>query len=289
MKRPPRPRPLARRTPPARLPRTVRDRGTLALRAAPPLRAIGSLAVTPDKIEAVSPPVALPPALISNPVAQIPNLGAPPISVATPPVASAPVAGRNIMRRRGEFWDISYQQKHGVIADCRGLQYIALLVRDTSGGRDPIHAKELTALVTGRSAGAIELEADDTVLDAKAKSQLMKRLEELASERDRATAVEDFTRAARLDDEYEQIADELGRAGARRGATRRTTAFVHAGEKARKAVAKAIAEAIAKIAAHPELSPLAEHLTTTVRKGQWLSYNGSSDWQIDFVAPLPRK
>ena len=193
------------------------------------------------------------------------------------------------MRLRGEYWEISYQQHQGMVPDCRGLRYIALLVRDTSGGRNPIHAKELTALATGKPSGVIELEADHAVLDTKARNELMKRLEELTFERDRAVAVEDFARAERLEDEYEQIADELGRAGAKRGATRRKTAFVHDGEKARKAVAKAIAEAIARIAEHPDLSSLATHLTSAVRKGQWLSYSGSSDWQIDFTAPLPRK
>jgi hypothetical protein len=193
------------------------------------------------------------------------------------------------MALRGEYWDLSYRQRSGVVPDCRGLRYIAVLVRDASGGKDPIHAKELAALANGEHADSVELETDDEVLDSKAKKQLMKRLEDLAFERERAVAVEDFARATALDDEYEQIATELGRASAARGATRRKTSFVHAGEKARKAVAKAITEAIDKVAAHPDLAPLAEHFTSTIRKGQWLSYTGSVDWHIDFRAPLPRK
>jgi hypothetical protein len=193
------------------------------------------------------------------------------------------------MALRGEYWELCYQQRRGVVPDCRGLRYIAVLVRDTSGGRDPIHAKELAALATGEPSVSVELEIDDDVLDAKARTDLMKRLEEIAFERDRAVAVEDFTRATQLDDEYEQIADELGRAGAKRGASRKNTAFVHTGEKARKAVAKAISSAVARIAAHPNLEPLAEHLTSTLRKGQWLSYTGGADWLIDFSTPLPRK
>jgi hypothetical protein len=241
----------------------VRDRGTLALRAAPRLRGIGSLAVAA-------------PVATETPIA-------------TEPVAPAIRAAQDAMRLRGEYWEISYQQRKGVVSDCRGLRYIALLVRDAGEGRAPIHAKELAALASGTPPAAIELETDDAVLDTKARKQLLTRLEELASERDRAAAVEDFDRAARLDDEYEQIADELGRSGATRGKSRRKTAFVHAGEKARKAVAKAIAEAIGKIAAHPDLSSLAEHFTSSVRKGQWLSYRGGIDWQIDFSSPPPRK
>jgi hypothetical protein len=270
---------------PSRLPRTVRDRGALALRAAPKLRGIPSLAVTPEDSRDL--PLPAPPKLQAAAVTPEPVTGL--IPAATPQVAAAAKANRGSMTLRGEYWEISYQQHTGVIHDSRGLRYIALLVRDTAGGRDPIHAKELTAIATGEPPAAIELEMDDAVLDTKARKELMARLAEIAYERDRAAAVEDFTRATRLDDEYEQIADELGRAGATRGASRRKTAFVNAGEKARKAAAKAIVEAIGKIAAHPNLAPLAEHFTSTVRKGQWLSYSGATDWHIDFSAPLPRK
>ena len=219
---------------------------------------------------------------IPLPAAVIPEMVIPAVFPATLQVAAA-------MTLRGEYWEIRYQKSSGVILDSRGLRYIALLVRDTGSGREPIHAKELTARATGELSGGVELEMDDAVLDAKARKDLLARLEEIAFERDRAASVEDFTRAERLDDEYEQIADELSRAGATRGAGRRKATFAHAGEKARKAVAKAIVTAIGKIAAHPDLSPLAEHLGSTIRKGQWLSYNGSIDWHIDFSAPLLRK
>jgi hypothetical protein len=260
----------------------VRDRGALGVHAAPPLRAIGSLAVTPEISREV--PVVRPIA----PTVVTPPPPLPPLAVVTPKVAPV-VSAHDAMTLRGEYWEIDYDKHRGVIADCRGLRYIALLVRDTSGGRNPIHAKELTALASGSPSGAIELEKEDVVLDAKAKKELMKRLEEIAFERDRAAAVEDFVRAERLDDEYEQIAEELSRAGATRGRSRKKTAFVHAGEKARKAVAKAIAAAIRRIAVHPELKPLAAHFTATIRKGQWLSYTGSSDWRIELTAPPPRK
>lgn len=309
MKRPPPPRRLARRTLPSGLPRTVHSNRELppsARRGA----IIGSLAVTPDfeperpapqpvipvvvpvATPKVAPTVTLPkvaPAATTPKVA--PAATAPKVAPEAKPPKVAPPArvSHDQMALRGEYWELSYQQRHGVVPDCRGLRYIALLVRDTAGGRDPIHAKELSSLATGEPAVAVELEMDDDVLDAKARTQLMKRLEEIAFERDRAVAVEDFARATRLDDEYEQIAVELGRAGAKRGASRKNAAFVHTGEKARKAVAKAITTAIDRIAAHPDLAPLAEHLTSTLRKGQWLSYNGGADWHIDFSTPLPRK
>jgi hypothetical protein len=220
-------------------------------------------------------------------VALIPEVVIPAVSLATLKVAAA-TSGPGAMKLRGDYWEISYQQRSGVMVDCRGLRYLALLMRDTGNGREPIHAKELSARVTGEPSTAIELEMDDAVLDAKARKELLTRLEEIAFERDRAASIEDFARAERLEDEYEQIADELSRAGATRAGGRKAS-FSHAGEKARKAVAKAISTAIGKIAEHPDLSPLAEHLTSTVRKGQWLSYGGSIDWQIDISTPPRRK
>lgn len=194
----------------------------------------------------------------------------------------------NALRMRGEYWELTYGGRTAMVEDCRGLRYIALLVEQASAGRGPIHARELVALATGE-AGPIELEMADPVLDAAARKQLLSRLEELAGDRDRAAAAGDFDRAAKLDDEYERIGSEVSRAagpGKKHGAS---ASFGHAGEKARKAVSKAISEAISRVASCRELAPLAEHFTSAVRKGQWLSYGGSEGWHVDFRIPPPRK
>jgi hypothetical protein len=287
MKQPPRPRQIARPALQPGLPPTVKsnrekgERRRAAKPATKPARRRGLLAVASDIVAGIA-------QTIPQAATLIPEAVIPAVSLATLKVAGA-TAGLGAMTLRGDYWEISYQQRSGVILDYRGLRYIALLLRDTGPGREPIHAKELAARATGEPSAAIELERDDDVLDPKAKKELLTRLEEIAFERDRAASVEDFTRAERLEDEYEQIADELSRAGSTRGAGGRKATFVHAGEKARKAVAKAIATAIGKIAEHPDLSSLAEHLTSSLRKGQWLSYNGSTDWRIDFSAPPLRK
>jgi hypothetical protein len=187
---------------------------------------------------------------------------------------------------RGTFWEITYEGRGAIVEDSRGLRYIALLIQHAGPDRGPIHAKELAARANGQSA-AVELETKESVLDDRARRQLLARLTEVAAERDRACAVEAFDKAQELDAEYERIAAELSRAAAPRG--RRAATFSDAGEKARKAVGKAISEAIARIASHPELSSLAQHLTSTIRKGQWLSYSGNANWRIDLTGPLPRR
>ena len=135
-------------------------------------------------------------------------------------------------------------------------------------------------MAAGQPAGAVELTAAHPLLDGIARTQLTARLEELASERRAATSNNDRSRLDAIDEEYERIADALAEGSCGTGRPRRGT-FGTDGEKARKAVSKAISEAISKIALHPELSGLAEHLTSAVHKGLWLSYAGGIDWEID--------
>ena len=179
---------------------------------------------------------------------------------------------------RGEYWEIRCEGRSSLVEDCRGLRYIAVLIRNAQSSSGPIHAKELVALATGQSSVPIELESRDDLLDAPARTQLLKRLEEIAFAR--AGAKDDET-AATLDEEYERIADALGQvASGRRG-----NAFNSAGEKARKAVGKAISEAIARIESCPDVADLARHLTVSIRKGLWLSYIGTVEWTIAFECP----
>jgi hypothetical protein len=208
-----------------------------------------------------------------------------PVAALTTPVAEV----SNALIMRGEYWEARYGGRTLMLDDCRGLRYIALLIRDAGPGKGPLHAKELVVLASGHEPGTTELERADDLLDAVAQRQLIERLEEIGSERDRACAAEDFRRAAELDAEQERIAEELSHAAPPSTGRRRRAAFSHAGEKARKAVGKAISEAIVRIASYPDRSALAEHLVSTIHKGQWLSYSGSADWHIDFHSPLPRK
>ena len=188
---------------------------------------------------------------------------------------------------RGDFWELRYGGRSALVEDSRGLRYIALLIQNAAANRGPVHARELVALASGHTNAPTELEAPDALLDERAQKQLVSRLEELAHERERACAAEDFVKAQRLDEEYEQIAAELGRAARpKRG---RSAVFNDATERARKAVGKAITEAISRIGTYKEVAPLAEHLREAVRKGQWLSYSGTEDWLVDVRGPLPRK
>jgi hypothetical protein len=262
------------------LPRTVAQRSSDTARSGP---------ATPQVAQPPQPPVLRPPRKSTAP----PKGSTPPTAALPPaetprelPPATPAVAG-NVLRLRGDYWEITFGGQSSLVEDCRGLRYIAILIRDARPPAGPMHARELVAIATGQATGPIELEAPDDVLDATARRQLMERLEEIAADRDRAVAVGALDRATALDSEYERIADELARAGRSRDGRAGRRAFSHEREKARKAVGKAITEGIERVAAAQELAPLAQHLLSSIRKGQWLSYNSAEDWQIHLPAPLP--
>jgi hypothetical protein len=204
----------------------------------------------------------------------------PPATTVAPPVTQA------LLLRR-DYWQVTYDGRTAMVEDSRGLRYIALLIQRAGADRGPVHAKELVALATGRAPEVTELEMREPVLDKVAQQQVVERLRELAAERDRAAAADDLDRAAALDEEYERIAEEVSRVGAPRRGARAGAAFNTDGERARKAVAKAITEAVARLGTHAALPALAEHLASSIRKGQWLSYTGTLAWQVELSAATP--
>jgi hypothetical protein len=103
---------------------------------------------------------------------------------------AAVVDAANALVLRGEYWDVRYEGRSAIVEDCRGLRYLAVLIRDARAGRGPIHAKELVALATGQQPGPIEIESRQDVLDSVARKQLLGRLEQIASDGDAACAAD---------------------------------------------------------------------------------------------------
>ena len=180
---------------------------------------------------------------------------------------------------RGDYWEIRYRGMTGLIDNNRGMHYIALLIQHSLTVQGPLHATELVALATGKQQ-PVELNIKDPILDSEAEQQLTKRLEELAFQRNSAAGCGDYESVAQLDEEADRITDELVSVHTPHVAGNRRGTFSDAGEKARKAVSKAIKETISKLSSLPGLQSLAEHLSKTIRKGQWLSYTGDLTWEI---------
>jgi tetratricopeptide (TPR) repeat protein len=194
--------------------------------------------------------------------------------------AAGPEAARNLFRREGEYWTISYEGVVVRLRDAKGLRYLARLL--THPGRE-FHAVDLeaadrpAATVTpvgprGRAAGgelAVRPDLGDAgaLLDATAKAAYQARLGELRAELEEAEGFNDPARAARARQEMEFLVAELARAVGLGGRDRRAAS--HA-ERARLNVSRAIRAAMAHLA---EANPaLGRHLSATVRTGRYCAY-----------------
>jgi hypothetical protein len=98
------------------------------------------------------------------------------MAIAPPPAALAMAPASNALVMRGDYWVVTYDGSSSILDDCRGLRYIAILIRDTRASQQPLHAKELVAAAAGQWSGPVEVEARDALLDDAARTQLTKRL-----------------------------------------------------------------------------------------------------------------
>jgi tetratricopeptide (TPR) repeat protein len=202
----------------------------------------------------------------------------------TEPGREAPPIGgaRAVFRHDGDFWTIAYEGTGLRLRDAKGLHYIAQLLRHA--GRE-FHAADLAAGADGEAApladagGEISLGLGDAgeVLDAQARSDYRRRLEDLRAELEEATGWGDTGRAARLSEEIEFLTEEISAAYGVGGRARKAADVA---DRARKAVTSRIRETIARIAReHPTLG---RHLENAIHTGIFCSYqpDRSLEWEL---------
>ena len=188
----------------------------------------------------------------------------------------------------GDYWQITFRGKERLVKNLIGLRYIALLIRDADRNRPPMHVRALVDLEKGRplsSAGpesapdlklASEAKDIENVLDDDAQDNYEKRRKKIQEEMASASAAGNIAKQLELAAEDEQILEELRRWTSRKG----SNSFITINERARKSVGNAITDAIRKISATGGLEDLAEHLKTNIKKGKFLSYQGTLDWTV---------
>lgn len=209
-------------------------------------------------------PATAPPA-VEGVAAPIPSSDTPSVDIAC------------VFRREGEYWTITFAGRTSRMRDAKGLAYVALLLRHP---RRPIHVSELIHLGeksvdTEPLAGA----ADDSVavraglgdagpvLDAQAKADYRRRLDDLRDELQQALDFHDTGRADALQKEIDFLTEELLSAVGLSGRDRRSASVA---ERARVNVTRSIVRAIEKMTdVHPEL---ARYLKGTVRTGNFCTY-----------------
>lgn len=176
----------------------------------------------------------------------------------------------------GEYWTIDYGGGQVRLRDSKGMRYLARLL--ASPGRE-LHALDLVVGEGGgeavspgaarRQSGLDGVGGGDAgaVLDAKAKAAYKRRLSELQSEIEEATAYHDLGRTDRAQHEVDFLMAELSAAVGLGGRDRKAASDA---ERARQSVTRAIKSALERIAeAHPTLG---DHLRKAVRTGTYSAY-----------------
>ena len=176
---------------------------------------------------------------------------------------------------RRDYWIIRYHGRSALLKSTRGLQCLAVLLRDP--GRE-FHVGELLARPMKASIPVLEvvsdgrvtvrLDAGITVLDAQAKAEYKCRLHELRQDLHDAERFNDLVRRAEVQNEIHVITNRLASAVGVGGRDRKTCSDA---ERARSTVTKCIKKAIQKIG--DAVPSLGYHLAARIKTGYFCSYN----------------
>ena len=174
-----------------------------------------------------------------------------------------------------DYWTIRYQGHVALIKSTRGLHYLAVLLRDP--GR-AFHVRELFAHPLDASAPSAGVAVPEQVtgglfsgfpvLDAQAKAEYKRRINELRHELEEAERVNDAQRKTEIQNELQAICDNLASAVGLRGRDRKTSSDA---ERARSAVTKCIKKAIQKIG--EAIPSLGYHFADSIKTGYFCSYH----------------
>lgn len=176
------------------------------------------------------------------------------IQAATPSVRSAAETAQ--FTRSGGLWEVSYAGRTVVVADAKGCGDLALLL---GSPRERIHCMDLAGRLAEGHAGE--------AMDARARAECQRRIQDLQADLAEAERDNDFARTERLSEELDALIEQLSAAVGLGGRRRK---LGDPAEKARTAVTWRIRSAIKKISAvHPQLG---RHLQASIRTGAFCIY-----------------
>jgi hypothetical protein len=193
--------------------------------------------------------------------------------------STSPTHEESLFIQPNDYWNIRYQGHTTLLKSTRGLHYLAVLLRDP--GRE-FHVSELLAYPLDAStggAGVAVLErvpgglfSGFPVLDAQAKADYKRRINELRHELEEAERFNDPRRKTEIESELQAIFDHLACAVGLGGRDRKTSSDA---ERARSAVTKCIKKAIQKIG--EAIPSLGYHFAASIKTGYFCSYNPHPD------------
>lgn len=193
-------------------------------------------------------------------------------------MSAAQKVDRSLFSRHNDYWTIRYHGQTALLKSTRGLHYLAILLRDP---RREFHVRELLSrpiaastlpTITAKGHVTGRLYAGVAVLDAQAKAEYERRINDLREDLNQAERFNDLQRRAEVQSELQAIADHLACAVGLGGRDRRISSDA---ERARSAVTKSIRKAIQKIG--EAIPPLGYHLAARIKTGYFCSYHPHPD------------
>ena len=176
---------------------------------------------------------------------------------------------------QNHYWTIRYHGHAASLRSTLGLHYLAVLLRHP--GRE-FHVRELVARPMDVAPPAAAVAANERVtrgfqaglpmLDARAKAQYKRRVNDLRRDLKQAEQFNDPQRKTEVHYELQAIADHLASAIGLGGRDRKASSDA---ERARSAVTKCIKKAIQKIGV--AIPSLGYHLAARIKTGYFCSYN----------------
>jgi len=170
---------------------------------------------------------------------------------------------RRVFQKQGKTWLAVYDGVPKSIGDSVGMTYICRLLQ--SGGQD-IHAATLRGAGTGKD-NPIVLGSAGEVIDDRARREYRERITEIDEDLAEAESNHDLARKDRLNEEREALIKEITRSTGLHGENREASSDR---ERARQSVSAAIHRALKAI--KKEHEPLWQHLTNSLKIGEFLSY-----------------
>jgi tetratricopeptide (TPR) repeat protein len=168
------------------------------------------------------------------------------------------------LERRGELWHLGFRGTETVLADLKGLQYLAVLLAEPG--------REFPAL---ELCGGHDIGDAIPLIDEEARASYRRRLTEVEEDIAEAEEHNDVARAERARSDREFLLAELSGAIGLGGRLRGTGG---AAERARTSVTRSLRYALTRLTQqHPTLG---EHLNRSVRTGSYCNY------QPDTVVPI---
>jgi Domain of unknown function (DUF4118) len=184
--------------------------------------------------------------------------------------------------RQGDYWTVQYQGQVARLKATRGLYCLAYLLEHP--GRE-FHVSELATVglvqvnsKKGENEFLISRFQDaGPILDARAKVEYSRRLEELRGELQEGERLNDPERVEKARQERDCIADQLAMAVGLGGRDRKTASEA---ERARSAITKRIKDSIHKLT--EAMPSLGRHLAATIKTGYFCSYAAGPDRRVEW-------